>query len=166
MSWPWIVLVVLAVVVCTPLLIGALTEREHTATVVRQYRQKPEEVWAVITRFAEMASWRDGVREVEILEPVDGKLCVREQTKFGPFTYVVELEDPPHKLVTRIADEDLGFGGTWTYELAEVGGGTQLKITEDGFVDNLFFRFMARWVFGYERTMRAYHDSLAAKFTE
>ena len=67
-------------------------------------------------------------------------------------------------MVLRIADTDKGFGGTWTYEIRRTEGGSELQITEDGFIDNLFFRFMARFIFGYDKTMRTYQESLTVKF--
>ena len=60
----------------------------------------------------------------------------------------------------RIADPDLPFGGTWTYEITPDGGGSRLTITEDGEIYNPLFRFMARFVFGYEGTIASYMSSL------
>ena len=164
MIWLWISLGALALIVGLPLLIGSFVSREHSASVARSYRQTPEEIWAAITGFDTMAEWRKGVSQVEILEPLNGKRMIREHTGFGPMTYAIETEEPARRLVLRIADTDKGFGGTWTYEIRSTDDGSELKITEDGFIDNLFFRFMARFVFGYERTMRSYHESLARKF--
>lgn len=160
MTWLWITALVLALVIGVPLLIGALTPREHTASVAQVHAATPQQVWDAITGFADMASWREGVTRVEVLEPVDGKRRVREHTRFGPLGYELEVEDPPRKLVARILDTDRGFGGTWTYEIREVPDGAELRITERGFIDNRLFRFLARWVFGYDRTMRAFHRSL------
>lgn len=67
---------------------------------------------------------------------------------------------PPRLLVTRIADSDLPFGGSWTFELEPEGAATRLTITENGEVYNPFFRFMARFVFGHEGTARAYLEDL------
>jgi hypothetical protein len=64
--------------------------------------------------------------------------------------------------VTRIADERLPFGGTWTWELEPNDGGTRLSITADGFVRPALFRVMARFVFGYHATMNAYLEPCAA----
>ena len=60
----------------------------------------------------------------------------------------------------RIADPDLPFGGTWTYELKPDGGGTQLVITERGEVYNPIFRFMSRFVFSHTATMERFVASL------
>ncbi len=71
-------------------------------------------------------------------------------------TLAVERSEAPRLLVLRIADPDLPFGGTWTYEISPAAHGSTLTITEDGAIYNLLFRVMARFVFGYESTMAAY----------
>jgi uncharacterized protein YndB with AHSA1/START domain len=163
MTWLWIALGVLVLVVGLPLLIGACIPREHRASITRRYDSGPEEIWKAITGFEAMGEWREGVSEVVELEPVNGQRRIREHTRFGPMTYAIEAEEPPRRLVLRIADTDKGFGGTWTFEVRGKDGGSELQITEDGFVDNLFFRFMARFVFGYEKTLTVYQDSLRRK---
>ena len=163
MIWLWITLASVLGLIALVLGVGALVEREHVATVKQTYQASPEEVWAAITTFEGMEDWRHGVKKVEILEPLDGVRRIREHSSFGPMTYLIEEETPPSKLLLRIADDNQGFGGTWTYEIREVADGTELQITEDGFVDNLFFRFMSRFIFGYESTMRTYHSSLQGK---
>ena len=52
------------------------------------------------------------------------------------------------------------FGGTWTYRLEPTASGTRLTITEDGEIYNPTFRFVARFVLGYEGTMTRYLDAL------
>ena len=63
----------------------------------------------------------------------------------------------------RIADPKLPFGGTWTYEIAPTAGGSTLTITENGEVYNPIFSFMARFVFGYDGTMKTYLANLEKK---
>jgi len=73
-------------------------------------------------------------------------------------------EDRPRRLVVRIADDSLPFGGRWTYDLSPEGSGTRLRITEDGEVYNPFFRFMSRYVFGHEATMTSYFAAAERRF--
>jgi hypothetical protein len=81
--------------------------------------------------------------------------------------YAVDEDVPGQKLVTRILNTDLGYGGKWTYEfIPEGGGGTRVKITEDGEVSNVLFRFMSRYVFGHTATIDTYLTSLAKRFGE
>ena len=81
-------------------------------------------------------------------------------------TLVVERMEPPRLLVGRIADPGLPFGGTWTYEIVPVSDGSRLRITEDGEIYNPIFRFMARFIFGYEGTIRGYMASLQKRLAQ
>jgi hypothetical protein len=73
---------------------------------------------------------------------------------------------PPGKLIVRIADPQLPFGGTWTYEITPLSSGSSLRIREDGEIYNPVFRVLARFVFGHSATIDAYLKSLAKKFGE
>jgi hypothetical protein len=70
------------------------------------------------------------------------------------------------RVVTRIADPKLPFGGTWTIEVTPVEGGTTLRITERGEVHNPIFRFMSRFIFGQTKSMEDYLGALGKKFGE
>ena len=48
---------------------------------------------------------------------------------------------PLWRRVTRIADRNLPFGGTWMVEIVPADGGSKVTITENGEVYNPFFRF-------------------------
>ena len=67
---------------------------------------------------------------------------------------------PERRLVRKIADPQLPFGGSWTYELTPTADGCILQITENGEIYNPVFRFMARFVLGYTRSIEGYLDSL------
>ena len=79
-----------------------------------------------------------------------------EHSSSGRVTFELERAEPPRLLVARVADPDLPFGGAWTYEIAPAPDGSTLRITERGQVYNPIFRFMARFVFGYEGTMATF----------
>jgi hypothetical protein len=79
---------------------------------------------------------------------------------------VVEQSVPNQRLVTRIADKALPFGGSWTYELTPTQTGTSLRVTENGEVYNPVFRFMSRFVFGHQRTMDGYLADLEKRLTK
>jgi hypothetical protein len=80
---------------------------------------------------------------------------------------MVEQAVPDRLLVGRIADANLPFGGSWTYELApDAGGRTTLTITEDGEVYNPIFRFMSRFVMGHDATIKQYLSDVGKRFPE
>lgn len=147
--------------------VGFALPEQHTASRTVRLKQPPEAVWEVITDFAGQAEWREEVQSVERLPDRDGREVWREVNSWGqPLTMeTVELA-PPQRLVRRIADDKLPFGGTWTWEIAPLEGGCTVTITEDGEIYNPFFRFMARFVLGYRGTMDAYLTALGKKFGE
>lgn len=144
-------------------IVGTLLPVAHTATAERVVAGSPDEVWRVMTDVDRLAGWRPGLDSVRRLPERNGLPVWREHASTGSMTLEVVESDPPRRMVARIADEGLPFGGTWTYELTPVDGGTRVIITEDGEVYDPFFRFMARFVFGHEGTMRAYLDGLEAR---
>jgi hypothetical protein len=79
---------------------------------------------------------------------------------------IVEEASEPGRLVTRIdAPPDAAFGGTWTYQLEPVDGGTRLTVTEDGYVSNPLFRVMMK-AMGVHRTADGYLKALGTKLGE
>lgn len=158
------ILGLLAVVIGGVLVVGMSIPLSHTATLSRTVMGTPDEVWTLITDTEGFTSWRPGMRSVERLEDRDGMPVWREATSTGTMTLEVTEWSPPQRLVTRIADEDLPFGGTWTYELERSGPEqTFVTITEDGEIYNPFFRVIARYMTGYERTVSEYLEALSAR---
>lgn len=139
--------------------IGATLPVAHIATVSAELDAAPDEVWALISDVERYPDWRPDVETVTRLDDLDGLPVWREEAQMGVMTFRVEARDPPRRLVTRIADEGLPFGGAWTYEVSPAGEGSRLTITEDGEVYNPLFRFMSRFVFGHESTMRAFLEA-------
>lgn len=120
-----------------------------------------DSLFALLTDVERFSKWRSGLARVESRPAVDGR--ARWLEAGGDGEILLELVDavPAERLITRIADPDLPFGGTWTYELADAdiarpAQGTRLRITEDGEVYNPLFRFMSRYVFGHSRTIDRY----------
>lgn len=144
---------------------GALLPRGHKATRLAKYKLSPEKIFAMITDHKNHPSWRGELKSVEIVTK-DGKTFIKEESSFGPMTLEVVEHSPPRRYVTKIADEDLAFGGSWTFEIEPDGAGSKLRITEDGEVKNIFFRFMSKFIFGHTSTLEGYLKSLGAKLGE
>lgn len=161
--WPVPVLAAMLVLVTV---IGWLLPRDHVATRIGRYRQPPDAIWKAIADVEAMPSWREGLKSVQRLPDRNGFPAHIEVTSSGTIPMETVEMVPPQKLVTRIADPKLPFGGTWTFEIAPTAEGATLRITERGYVTNPFFRFMSRFVFGQTSTMESYLRSLAKKFGE
>jgi len=165
MKWVVIGLGAVVAIVVLALVIGALLPRNHVARTATTLRATPEQIWDAITNVAAAPTWRD-VQKVEMLSNGSGPLRWREHSKFGPITYEQADAARPVRFVSRIADTDQGFGGTWTYTITPDGAGSRVSITEDGFVSNPLFRFMSRFIFGYYGAQEDYLRALGKKFGE
>ena len=119
----------------------------------------PERIFAVLTDVEAFPKWRSDVQAVEVIARTP-RLQWRERGSGGTIAFEVQETDPPRRLVTRIADRTLPFGGAWTFTLQPVDGGTKLTITENGEVYNPLFRVMSRFVFGHTATIDRYLNSL------
>jgi uncharacterized protein YndB with AHSA1/START domain len=166
MKWVLIVLGALFLLVAVLMLVGSFLPREHRATCRATFRAEAETLFALLTDVDSYPGWRAGVKSVRRLDPIDGKPAFLEESKHGPVRYAVETNEPPTKLVLRIADDSLPYGGTWTFALTPETAGTALSITEDGFVKPALFRVLSRFVFGHHATMEEYLASLARKLGE
>lgn len=160
------VLGALVALIALVLVIGALLPSKHVASREIVVRKAPSEVYSLIRHFASAPSWRTDLKGIEMLEPVDGCIRFRENSSNGIINYEVVEEVPNEKLVTRIVDRDLGYFGSWTYEFLPAESGTRVRITENGEVPNVLFRFMSRFVFGHTATMDTYLKALGRKFDE
>jgi uncharacterized protein YndB with AHSA1/START domain len=161
-----IAIVVVAVLVSLVLLvaiIGWSLPVKHSVSRSATYAAAPEVVYGAITKVEDFPAWRSKVKAVEVLGEGGGRRRFRESGGDGDILYEVEDAQPPRRLVTRIADDKLPFGGKWTYELAPSGNGTTLRITEDGEVYNPIFRFMSKFVFGHHTTIETYLTDLGRK---
>lgn len=160
-----IVLVSLAGLVALVFAIGAALPRAHTASRTVKLRQPPQAVWDTIRDVSQFPVWRDGVKSIEI-QPGAGRFRWREVGPHGPITFELEDASPPSRIVTRIADPDLPYGGSWTYMLTAAPDGTQVTITENGEVRNPLFRFMSKFIFGHTATIDQFLRSLGRRFGE
>jgi hypothetical protein len=167
MKWLLLILAAIAAVILTVCIVGAMLPRKHVASRRVVLRRKPIEVYAVVRDFAALTSWRSDVPRVELLDSREGRVMFREETRHGAVTYCLDEDLPGARLVLRIVDENLPYGGRWTFEFRPTAdGATDLRITEDGFVKNVVFRFLAHFVFAYTATMETYLRALGKKFGE
>jgi len=138
--------------------VGYALPVQHVAFRIAGFRQPAAEIFGILSDPAHFPEWRSDVKTVEVLST--SPLRWREHGGNGDITFVVEELVAPRRLVTRIDDRSLPFGGTWTYDLAPDGAGTAVTITEHGEVYNPLFRFMSRFVFGQTATMDGYLTAL------
>jgi Polyketide cyclase / dehydrase and lipid transport len=160
MKWMWIVGGTLFALVAIVAIVGAMLPQSHRATRSARFRQKPEAVYAAI---AGPSDWRSDVKASGTLP--DGRWWEQDGHN-NRVTFELVEDRPPSRRVTHIADKGLPFGGTWTLEIAPAPDGCTLRITEDGEIYNVIFRFVARFFMGYTGSMETYLRDLGRKFGE
>lgn len=161
MKWLLIVTGSVLALILMIVLVGFALPEKHVATRSVELRQRSETVWDVI---AGPPTWRSEIEKYEILPASDGRRRWRETDRHGQtITYETVEEKPPRRLVTRIADDNLPFGGMWTLDLTPSPNGTRLTITENGKVSNPIYRFVSKFIFGHYATIDAYLANLQRK---
>ena len=140
MKWLWIVPLSFAVLFAIVIVWGAMLPVAHTASRKARFHQPPEAVWSAI---AHQGTFREDNINYEVTE-----------------------SKPPLRMVTKIADKNLPFGGSWTFEIAPDDANSILRITENGEVYNPFFRFVSRYVMGQTATIDGRLQGLAKRFGE
>ncbi len=171
MKWALIVAAAIVGIAAIVVIIGAMLPKGHVATRAARFRETPAAIWQAITDFAKFPSWRAGVTSVERLPDRDGHVAWLERGGHDSIPYeLVESAAPSGnsggRMVTRIADPKLPFGGTWTFEVSGADGGTIVRITERGEVYNPVYRFVSRFVMSQTKTMEDYLSALGKKFGE
>ena len=162
-KWIGIAVLTVGALVAIVALIGLALPQDHVASRTVVLKRPVEDVWATINDVQAFPAWRSSVTRVEVLE--QQPLRWREIGKDGTLTFQVTESRAPSRLVSEITDKSLPFGGTWTYELRPVEGGTELRITEAGEVYNPIFRFVSRFVLGHTATMDAYLAGLEKRLS-
>jgi len=160
-----IVTVVFALIIAV-LVIGAFLPKNHVASRQIVLHSSPEEVYRTVRDFSAAPAWRPDLERVEMLATTDNQVRFREHGDQGAITYDLIEDRAGEKIVTRIADLDLGYAGSWTYTFTKEMAGTRVQITETGEVSNILFRFLSRFIFGHTSTMEKYLTALGKKFGE
>lgn len=161
----WIIGTIATIIVAISV-IGLALPRDHVATRSASLKAPPDSVWGALIETKSYPAWRSDVATVTELPRAKEKRSWKESSKNNSITYVAEAEQRPSRLVSRITNDDLPFGGTWTYALVPEGLGTRITITERGWVSNPMFRFVSRFVLGQTATMDTFLRALGKRFGE
>jgi uncharacterized protein YndB with AHSA1/START domain len=154
-----IILAVLAAVVLVILFIGWRLPAAHVATSSVQLNASPDSVFALISTPQNYPAWRPDVKKVDLMTE-QGVTRFREDGSNGPILFEIVEKVAPRRLVTKIADKSLPFGGRWIYEITPTPTGSELRITEEGEVYNPLFRFVSRFIMGHTATIDGYLEAV------
>ncbi len=165
LRWTLWILAGLVAIAGGVVLAGLALPKGHRASRTVTLAAAPTVVFGAISDFARYPDWRADVKKIAVEGAGIGAL-VREENSTGTIPYRVEVLQPPSRLVMRIADPNLPFGGTWTYELRAEGTGTSLTLTEEGEVYNPIFRVMQKLLFSPYKTIDTYLENLRRQVAE
>jgi Polyketide cyclase / dehydrase and lipid transport len=165
MKWAFLFVGVIVGVIALATVAGYLLPRDHVAAMSARVSAAPDAVWAVLMDPAGFPTWRHDVKTVDVLPATPTGPSWREHSSNGTITYVTDVLEPPRRLIARIADTGLPFGGSWEYRVDSVST-TESKVTiiERGAVYNPIFRFVSRFLMGHTATIDAYLRALGRKF--
>ena len=156
-----VVVILFAVLV---VLYGYSLPKAHSVSRAIDLPADPQRVFDAISRFSNYPTWRSSVSRVDLQADSNGKARFIEHSGRDAILYEVEFRDSPHRLVIRIADPSLPYGGTWTHEVMDSELGSQLRTTEDGLIFNPLFRVVSRHFIGYTKTIDEFHADVAKLF--
>ena len=136
----------------------------HTRTTT--LKQTPEAVFALLTDLPNFPTWNRNMMKIEMLPPVDGKEATRQTFKGNmQMTIITSESTPPKHLVRSMGDNSGPIEGSWTYEISPTADGSQMVLTEQMTMNNVFFRLMAK-LFGPTKHMDEHLEGMAKHFGE
>jgi hypothetical protein len=149
--------------------IGTSLPIDHQAACYASYEKPIPYLFAAVADDEASVSWRPGIANAVLVSGRGPTAVWREtDTHGGKITYRTIAYTEESKL-TRSIDfvPGMPFGGTWTFLFSpglEPTSVNRVMIVEDGQIYNPFFRFLARYIFGYTQSMESYLADLA-RFT-
>jgi Polyketide cyclase / dehydrase and lipid transport len=163
LKWTAIVIVTFATIVLLTYLWGRALPEEHIAEGALDIAARPETVAAWIRDVDAQPTWRPGVKKIQVLERASDFVRYREDGSDGSITYRLREAERDRVFESLIDDASLPFGGRWIIRIDPKSAGSQVQIREEGTVRPPLFRFLSRYAFGLDASLRKYLDALAAR---
>lgn len=159
------VIVLVALVACV-YVVGLRMPREHTVSSRIQLTAPRDSVWAALRNFGDYPKWHPDFTSSVPGERRNGhEVWVQEVDGMTMSVEFLEIRPPSYLVTEVVTDEKSQWGGVWTYDLVSTGAGTEVTITEAGWIKSPFFRVMMK-VMGTHATMDGVLKNLGAKFGE
>jgi hypothetical protein len=149
-----VVLVIVALVIIM-ILIGRMLPEGHVAMQSKTFSSSQDEVWKVISGVSDWKSWRSDVHDLTITSD--------STFKADDVEYLMSIVEPGASFTTTIITKDLPYGGMWHYLIEKEGDGCKLTVTEIGDVYNPMFRFMSKYIFGHDGSLKEYMKVLSKR---
>jgi hypothetical protein len=161
------ILLSLIVLIVLVFLVGLALPRTHRAASRITLTRPPAAVWPVVRDLGSLRGVWPELKSAKRVADANGQE-VWEQNASGMMSMrlIVEEAVEPKRMVTRMdVAPDAAFGGTWTYELAPSDAGTELTVSEDGYVSNPLFRVVMH-AMGVHHSVDGYLRAVGTKLGE
>jgi len=161
-----VIMGVLVVSVAVVYMIGLLMPVKHHASVSRQFPVEKNILWQILTDYRRHANWRRDIVACDKVSEADTINEVWQESDSHGNVIRYESRDVVKEQTLKrvIISKHLAFGGSWTFDLAQHQTYPQalstLTITENGEVYNPMFRFIGKYVFGFDTSMRRFLEDL------
>lgn len=146
--------------------LGSQIDPDHHVVVVKELNASQEKVWNIISDVSLIPKWNEAVQSVHVKgeKPL---ISWQEEYKTGhKMNYRFTQVSPPHKLIREVADADAPFSGEWIIEIQETDNGSEVKITENGHIENPLIRFIAHKFMGIDSFISQYIDAVSIAANE
>lgn len=146
---------------------GSRQPREYVASSSIVLVAQPAAVWPLVRDIERTQSWWSDVMAVRRLTGRPRESWEQDMGRHGKVRFEVTSEISGERLTTTILnDEQLDWGGTWTYHVRATAAGTEVRIVERGWVEKPLDRVLAKLRGGPHRALDSYLRSLGAYFGE
>lgn len=162
-----LVLVVMFLVIGGAYLHGRGLPSEHVVTSSITLVVPTDTVFNVVRNIGAQRDWWPSVRSVERIQGAPRESW-RQVMGLGAGTIDIEIGQvvPGRSMEVHVLnDEKQGWGGTWFYEVRSSAAGTEVVITEEGWIESPVFRTIMK-LRGKYRTIDSYLIALGGHFGE
>jgi uncharacterized protein YndB with AHSA1/START domain len=163
----------LGVALLAVVVLMALMRRDHTVELVVSYaKSPPAAVWRLLTDHAAEPQWLPAFRSVVRQADIGGREVWTHSSPDGAFNFtVMTVSAIPERRYERLLLRDnqprsQSWDGRWVYELAPLGEGTRLTITEYGWTDGVPFFIMQRVVGSPDAFLRYYATQIGQQLND
>jgi len=147
-------------------LYGRSLPREHVASSTVTLVASSDTVWTLLRNFQSHPEWWSNVKSVTKMTGRRRESWEEDMGPAGIIQIEVTSEVTGRQLVTTILNEtQQDWGGVWTYDVVTTGAGTEVTITEEGWVQSPFFRVISKFT-GKHRTIDSVLRALSDNFGE
>lgn len=146
---------------------GSRQPREHRVSSAITLVAPADTVWGTIRNIGGAVEWWDDLKSIRRLVDQPRESWEQDIGISGTVRIQVSSEVWGERLVTTILnDQQKDWGGRWIYTVQSSASGTEVTITEDGWVEKPLDRVMLKLMGGPHRSMDSYLKSLGAHFGE